>query len=55
MSLREQVSSGDELEMATTRLRLRFPDEPEPTTSQFNIIEPGTVSINMFGDSQHGY
>ncbi|XP_076076399.1 E3 ubiquitin-protein ligase SHPRH-like isoform X3 [Mytilus galloprovincialis] len=43
MSLREQVSSVDELEMATTRLRLRFPDEAEPTTAQMNIIEPVTI------------
>ncbi|XP_052087534.1 E3 ubiquitin-protein ligase SHPRH-like [Mytilus californianus] len=43
MSLREQVSSVDELEMATTRLRLRLPDEAEPTTAQMHIIEPVAI------------
>lgn len=48
MSLREQVSSVDELEMATTRLRLRFPDEAEPTTAQMNIIEPVAVRFCLY-------
>ncbi|CAH1800276.1 unnamed protein product [Owenia fusiformis] len=40
MVLREQVAAIDELSMATTRLRLRLPDEPVPDPPQPNIIEP---------------
>ena len=44
LSLRERVSAIDELGMATTRLRLRLPDE-EPTDPPLpNIIEPAEVS-----------
>ncbi|ELU00238.1 hypothetical protein CAPTEDRAFT_220844 [Capitella teleta] len=39
MSLREQVSAFDEIDMATLRFRLRFPDEPASETPQPHIIE----------------
>lgn len=40
-----QVSSHDELDMATTRLRLRYPDEPMPEDlpRPAHIIEPHEV------------
>lgn len=44
MSLREQVSAFDEIDMATLRFRLRFPDEPASETPQPHIIERVEVS-----------
>ena len=46
MALKENVATYDELDMATTRLRLRLPDEPVPETLQPNILEPMEVSHN---------
>lgn len=43
MSKHEQFQAMDELDMATTRLRLRLPDEDTPDTTQLNIIEPSEV------------
>ncbi|KAK7492086.1 hypothetical protein BaRGS_00016750, partial [Batillaria attramentaria] len=39
MALREEVSSVDELDMATMRLRVRLPEEPAPEMPQPNILE----------------
>ena len=43
IELRAQVSSLDELDMATTRLRLRLPDEPRSDPPVANILERGEV------------
>ncbi|KAK3097964.1 hypothetical protein FSP39_014864, partial [Pinctada imbricata] len=40
IELKAHVASFDEISMATTRLRLRLPDEPKPDNTQMNIIEP---------------
>ena len=47
IELRAQVSAHDELDMATTRLRLRMPDEPVPDPPQPNILEPAEVSTRQ--------
>ncbi|KAI8498455.1 hypothetical protein Bbelb_236570 [Branchiostoma belcheri] len=43
MALRDRVASIDELDMATTRLRLRLPEEERTDPPQPNIIEPGEI------------
>ncbi|CAH1233504.1 SHPRH [Branchiostoma lanceolatum] len=43
MALRDRIASIDELDMATTRLRLRLPQEERTDPPQPNIIEPGEV------------
>lgn len=43
MLLKEQVQAVDELDMATTRIRCRLPEEPVPDPPQPNIIEPTEV------------
>eukprot|EP00058_Branchiostoma_floridae_P018800 XP_002604289.1 hypothetical protein BRAFLDRAFT_125252 [Branchiostoma floridae] len=43
MALRDRVAAIDELDMATTRLRLRLPEEERTDPPQPNIIEPGEV------------
>jgi hypothetical protein len=43
MALKEEVQAFDEIDMATLRFRLRFPDEPRAETGQTHIIEPGEV------------
>ncbi|XP_019628191.1 PREDICTED: E3 ubiquitin-protein ligase SHPRH-like [Branchiostoma belcheri] len=43
MALRDRVASIDELDMATTRLRLRLPEEERTDPLQPNIIEPGEI------------
>lgn len=43
MALREEVSAVDELDMATTRLRVRLPDEPRPEIPQPNVLESTEV------------
>ena len=45
MALKENVQAFDELDMATTRIRLRLPDEPQTDPPQSNIIEPAEVPI----------
>ena len=45
--IKEHVSSFDELDMATTRLRVRLPDEPKPDTPQMNILEPSEVDSSF--------
>ena len=45
MSLKENVSAYDELDMATMRFRLRLPDEPQPEVPTPNVIEPSEVGI----------
>ncbi|XP_045197702.2 E3 ubiquitin-protein ligase SHPRH-like isoform X2 [Mercenaria mercenaria] len=42
--IKEHVASFDELDMSTTRLRLRLPDEPVPETPQLNILEKTELS-----------
>jgi len=44
IALHEQVQAIDELDMATTRLRLRLPEEEVPDSFRMNIIEPAEVS-----------
>ncbi|XP_046577408.1 E3 ubiquitin-protein ligase SHPRH-like [Haliotis rubra] len=46
LAAREQVSAVDELDMATTRLRVRLQDEPQPELPQPNIIEKGQVGVH---------
>lgn len=43
MALKENVATYDELDMATTRLRLRLPEEPVPEVPQPNVLEPMEV------------
>ncbi|XP_035685938.1 E3 ubiquitin-protein ligase SHPRH-like [Branchiostoma floridae] len=43
MALRDRVAAIDELDMTTTRLRLRLPEEERTDPPQPNIIEPGEV------------
>ena len=43
IELKAEVSSMDELDMATTRLRVRLPDEPRADPPQANIIERNEV------------
>ncbi|XP_033741490.1 E3 ubiquitin-protein ligase SHPRH-like [Pecten maximus] len=43
MSKHEQFQALDELDMATTRLRLRLPDEDVPNTTQLNVLEPAEL------------
>ncbi|XP_069131636.1 E3 ubiquitin-protein ligase SHPRH-like isoform X2 [Argopecten irradians] len=43
ISKHEQFQALDELEMATTRLRLRLPDEDVPNTTQLNVLEPADL------------
>lgn len=40
---KEHVATFDELDMSTTRLRLRLPDEPEPETPQLNVLDRSEV------------
>ncbi|XP_013421638.1 E3 ubiquitin-protein ligase SHPRH [Lingula anatina] len=40
LMLREQISAIDELNMATTRIRLRLPDEPKADPPLLHVIEP---------------
>lgn len=48
IELKAQVSAHDELDMATTRLRLRLPDEPVPDPPQPHILEPAEVTNLLF-------
>ena len=43
MALKEQIQSVDEINMATTRLRLRFVDEPLTDPPQQNVIDESSV------------
>ena len=43
--IKEHVASFDELDMSTTRLRLRLPDEPVPDTPQLNVLERSEVFV----------
>ncbi|XP_060077806.1 E3 ubiquitin-protein ligase SHPRH-like [Ylistrum balloti] len=43
MSKHEQFQALDELDMATTRLRLRLPDEDVPTATQLHVLEPAEL------------
>lgn len=43
---KEHVASFDELDMSTTRLRLRLPDEPVPETPQPNVLDKMEVCSN---------
>ncbi|KAL3881583.1 hypothetical protein ACJMK2_028004 [Sinanodonta woodiana] len=43
LALREQISAIDELDMATTRLRLRLSDEPKLDTPQLHVLEVSEV------------
>ena len=58
--IKEHVASFDEIDMSTTRLRLRLPDEPVPETPQLNILERSEVrqliepnSVNSFPDTEY--
>ncbi|XP_071112627.1 E3 ubiquitin-protein ligase SHPRH-like isoform X1 [Haliotis cracherodii] len=46
LAAREQVSAVDELDMATTRLRVRLQDEPQSEIPQPNVIERGQVAVH---------
>ena len=41
--IKEHVGAYDEVDMSTTRLRLRLPDEEVPDTPQLNILEKSEV------------
>ncbi|OWF36325.1 E3 ubiquitin-protein ligase SHPRH [Mizuhopecten yessoensis] len=40
----EQYQALDELDMATTRLRLRLPDEELPDTTQLHVLQPAELA-----------
>ncbi|KAH3735745.1 E3 ubiquitin-protein ligase SHPRH-like [Dreissena polymorpha] len=42
--IKEHVATFDELDMSTTRLRLRLPDEPVPDTPQMNVLDHSELS-----------
>jgi len=42
---KEHIGSFDELDMSTTRLRLRLPDEPVPEIPQPNILDISEVCV----------
>ena len=44
---KEHVATFDELDMCTTRLRLRLPDEPVPEVPIPNILEPTEVRLGL--------
>ena len=46
--IKEHVGSFDEVDMCTTRLRLRLPEEPTPETPQPNILEPAEVGDTFY-------
>lgn len=46
--MKEHVATFDELDMSTTRLRLRLPDEPVPETPQLNILDQSEVSLSIY-------
>ncbi|KAG1714827.1 E3 ubiquitin-protein ligase SHPRH [Nymphon striatum] len=47
MNIMDHVSAIDELNMATTRMRLKYPDEPESNPPLKNVFDPSEVDYQL--------